>query len=140
MYDPSILTDTRPEGPAPRSGGGSGSGSLMAIVARIEEAIDAETAAIRSDPGFDVQASNARKSRCLYELNRAIKGAGTGALSDEHRAAVERLRDKLAVNAAALQAHLSAVGEVAGILQGAIAHSEADGTYSAGAFGSGRAA
>ena len=107
---------------------------MLAVIGRMEEAIEAETAAIRSDPGFDIKASNARKSRHLYELNRAARGVELDA--DENlRAALLRLRGKLAANEAALKAHLTAVGEVAAILQDAIERSEADGTYSAGAFG-----
>ena len=48
-------------------------GSLAAIIGRIEEAVETETEAIRTDPAFDIKASNARKSRYLYELNRAMK-------------------------------------------------------------------
>ena len=48
--------------------------SVLTAIGRMEEAIEAETAAIRNDPGFDIKASNARKSRYLYELNRAARG------------------------------------------------------------------
>jgi len=46
-----------------------------------------------------------------------------------------RLRDKLARNEAVIGAHLSAVAEVAALMQEAIQRAEADGTYSADAFG-----
>lgn len=109
--------------------------SLEAIIGRIEEAVETETAAIRSDPGFDLKASNARKSRCLYELNRAIKGMGEGELGASHREGLERLRQKLARNEAAILAHLNAVTEVANLLKNAIQRAEADGTYCASEFG-----
>jgi hypothetical protein len=110
-------------------------GNLAAIIGRIEEAVEEETAAIRSNPGFDIKASNARKSRYLYELNRAIKGIDQPALLAEHREGLSRLRHKLARNEAAILAHLNAVNEVANLLKNAIQHAEADGTYSAGQFG-----
>ena len=47
--------------------------------ARIEQAVDEETASIRTDMNYDLKASNARKSRYLYELSRAMKGARRGA-------------------------------------------------------------
>lgn len=110
-------------------------GSLTAIINRIEEAVETETAAIRTDMNFDLKASNARKSRCLYELNRAMKNLAVEDLVDEHKEGLLRLRGKLERNEAALLAHLSAVSEVANLMKSAIQHAEADGTYSAGEFG-----
>lgn len=109
--------------------------NLSAIIARIEETIDMETASIRTDPRFDIKTSNARKSRYLYELNKAISALCGAVPGEEHRAGVLRLRDKLASNEAAILAHLNAVTEVASLIQSAIENAEADGTYSADAFG-----
>lgn len=109
--------------------------SLGAIIGRIEEAIDRETAAIRTDAGFDIRDSNIRKSRYLYELARAMKGIGEHDLMPEHREGLERLRGKLVANEQAILAHLNAVGEVASMIRTAIQKSEADGTYSASEFG-----
>ena len=110
--------------------------SLAAILGRIEEAVDEETALINTDSNFDLKASNARKGRYLYELTRVVKGIGeTVGLSDQHRGDFVRLRQKLESNEAAILARLNAVNEVATLLQNAIQHSEADGTYSAGEFG-----
>jgi hypothetical protein len=108
---------------------------FAAILGRIEEAIDVETAALRSDPKFDLSASNARKSRHLYELNKAMKGLSRGDLRPEDRTGILRLRDKLSTNEATIRAHLGAVTEVAALVQGAIERHEADGTYSSTAFG-----
>jgi hypothetical protein len=110
-------------------------GNLGVLLGRIEEAVEEETAGIRASTGFDLKASNARKSRYLYELNRAMKGAGQAELMAEHREALLRLRQKLAKNEAAILAHLSAVAEVADLMKNAIQNAEADGTYSAGEFG-----
>lgn len=109
--------------------------SLGTIIARIEQAVDEETASIRTDMNYDLKASNARKSRYLYELSRAMKGIGAAQLIAEQREAVVRLRDKLAKNEAAIRAHLNAVNEVATLIQSAIQRSETDGTYSVGEFG-----
>ncbi|WP_378948928.1 hypothetical protein [Mesorhizobium sp. ANAO-SY3R2] len=110
-------------------------GNLGVILNRIEEAVEEETAAIRTDVRFDIKASNARKSRYLYELTRATKGLVEGDFPGELKAGVERLRDKLVANERAILAHLSAVSEVATLLKDAIQRSEADGTYSANEFG-----
>ena len=109
--------------------------SLMAIIGRIEEAVEEETAAIHTDLGFDLKASNARKSRYLYELSRAMKGVNAGDLGEEHRDGMLRLRQKLARNETVIRAHLDAVGEVASLIQSAVQKVEADGTYSSTEFG-----
>lgn len=109
-------------------------GSISAIIGRIEEAIDSETVSIKSDPKFDIRASNAKKSRYLYELNRAVKGIATRDFAEMHRDAIVRLKQKLVANEAVILAHLSAVTEVAGLIQSAIERAETDGTYSTNAF------
>ena len=109
--------------------------NLTAIIGRIEETVEVETASIRTDVRFDIKASNARKSRYLYELNKAIAGLGGTGLPQEQRVGIIRLREKLAANERAILAHLNAVGEVAALMQDAIQRAEADGTYSANEFG-----
>ncbi|MGB3418100.1 MAG: hypothetical protein WBG88_06810 [Mesorhizobium sp.] len=110
-------------------------GNLDALIGRIGEAVEEETAAIRANPRFDLKASNARKSRCLYELNRAMKGMGQVEFAERHRDGLVSLQEKLSRNEQAILAHLSAVTEVANLLKNAIQQAEADGTYSAGEFG-----
>ena len=110
-------------------------GNLGALIGRIAEAVEEETASIRTDIRFDIKASNAKKSRYLYELTRALKGAGQGDVPAEHRDGLIRLRDRLADNEAVIRAHLNAVNEVATLMQNVIQHAENDGTYSAGEFG-----
>lgn len=136
-----MLDDKEPNnGPAGRKTPGEPvtarrSASLASLISRVEKAVEEETAAIRTDMSFDLKASNARKSRYLYELNRAVRGPGAPQMIAEQQDAIVRLRDKLARNEAALLAHLNAVNEVATLIQGAIQRAEADGTYSAGEFG-----
>jgi len=125
---PAVAARPSPDQPSPAI-------NLAALIGRIEEAIAEETAAIRTDVHFDIKASNARKSRYLYELNRALKGTRDGGTPPEHREGLIRLRDKLADNELAIRAHLSAVNEVATMMQNVIRGAENDGTYSAGEFG-----
>lgn len=109
--------------------------SLSTIIGRIEETVEAETHGLKTDMRFDLQSSNARKSRYLYELTRAMKGIGQADFLNEHRDGIRRLREKLSRNEAVIRAHLNAVTEVATLMQDAIRHAETDGTYSAGATG-----
>lgn len=111
------------------------SGNILAIIRRIEKAVDAETAAIRTDVNFDLKASNARKSRYLYELNRATRGLDMQLVGSDIRTGLAVLRKKLEDNEQAILAHLNAVKEVASMLQTAIQHAENDGTYTAHQFG-----
>ncbi|MBI1619721.1 hypothetical protein IOD40_03460 [Aquamicrobium sp. cd-1] len=104
-------------------------------MSRIEETVDTETASIRTDIRFDIKSSNARKSRYLYELNKAVSALGAAQLQEQHRDDIARLREKLATNERAILAHLNAVNEVAQLMQDAIQYAEADGTYSARQFG-----
>lgn len=119
---------------APRIRPGLAPADLGAILVRIEEAIEAETAGIRSDMNFDLAASNARKSRHLYDLTRAIRGQEDAALVASFRPQIESLRDKLAVNQGVIVAHLEAVTEVATLVKTALQDAEADGTYSQAEF------
>jgi hypothetical protein len=110
-------------------------GNLSAIIGRIVEAVEEETAAIRAGGNFDIKSSNIRKSRYLYELTRATRGVGEPELLVEHRSSIEMLRDRLATNAAVIQAHMGAVSEIAMLMQNVIQRADADGTYSEGEFG-----
>lgn len=130
MYDLTTVSQPRPSA-APSAQ----SGNIEAIITRISEAIEAETIGIRTDIGFDIAASNARKSRHLYELSRAMKGLAPENLAAEHRQALTDLRARLAENEQAIRAHLDAVGEIASLLQETIRRSDADGTYSESQFG-----
>lgn len=119
----------------PASASASGqTGGLLALIRRIQEAVDDETHGIRTDVHFDVAASNARKSRYLYDLNRAARSVTETTLRDDHREALASLRSALERNEQAIVAHLGAVREVADIIRGAIRRSETDGTYSASEF------
>ncbi|WP_246727897.1 hypothetical protein [Chelativorans sp. Marseille-P2723] len=111
------------------------SAGLLNLLMRIEESIEAETAGLRSDPRFDIKASNVRKSRHLHELSRAFKNIADGDLADDHRDAMLRLREKLDANEAVIRAHLSAVSEVAAMLQNELQGAQTDGTYSVREFG-----
>jgi hypothetical protein len=114
------------------------SADLSAIVGRIENTIEEETAGIRTNPDFDIRASNARKSRYLYELNKAARNINLGEISPEQREQLSGLRDKLAANEAVIRAHINAVTEVAALIQKTIQRAETDGTYSAHEFGGSR--
>lgn len=134
MYDLTTIAqqaETKPASPAQPARTAT---SLIAMIERISEAIESETAGIRSGEDFDIKASNARKSRHLYELSKAFKFIGDVKLLAGHEEALQRLRDGLAANERAILAHMNAVSEIADLLQNAIQNAEADGTYSANGY------
>lgn len=108
---------------------------LLNLVARIESFIDEETAAIKGNPQYDLKSSNTRKSRYLYELGKAFRALGNSEPSQAVVDAVTNMRERLAINARAIEMHLGAVGEIADLVQDAIEPGhQADGTYSAREF------
>jgi hypothetical protein len=135
MYDLTTIAQQSGANPAPAAAQPvRTAASLVAMIERVSEAIESETAGIRQGSGFDIKASNARKSRHLYELSKAFKSVEDVKQVAGHADALRRLRDRLAANERAIQAHMSAVSEIADLLQNAIQHAEADGTYSASGY------
>jgi hypothetical protein len=103
--------------------------SLNSLLARVEEVVDFETAALRSRAQVDFAEISRRKSRSLLELTRAARALPLQ--SDPVTA--ERLailRKKLVENRDLLGIHLVAAQEVAALLNDAIREAESDGTYS----------
>ncbi|HMN88142.1 MAG TPA: flagellar protein FlgN [Bauldia sp.] len=102
--------------------------ALSAAMARLEEAIDAETEALEARRPVDLEALNRLKSRSLLELTRlarTLPPAGNAGLA----AAVAGLTEKLVRNQAVLRLHLDAVQEISGLLAHALGEAESDGTY-----------
>lgn len=104
--------------------------TLLSALARLEETVDAETAALEARSDIDLQEINRLKSRSLLELTRAARSmpqTRDNALSER----VATLKDKLARNQRRISVHLEAVQEVTSILDRVMRDAESDGTYSA---------
>lgn len=113
--------------PPPTSG-------LKSLINRILECVEAETRSISADGQFDPQQTNGRKSRLLYELGRVSRDANFAEANQDCVEEFQALRKALAENEAVLKSHVSAVAEVASIVQRAIEREQADGTYSSDRF------
>jgi hypothetical protein len=101
---------------------------VLAVVARLEQALDQESEALVGGRAADLRDFNARKSHGLLELSRACRALAPpldAAAADRLRG----LRAKLARNAALLKTHLAAVEEVAGMMAAALREADSDGTY-----------
>jgi len=106
-----------------------GAKQLKMLFARIGTTIEAETRLLRSNPTADLSEANARKNRCLYELNLISRELGRFELDEGILAELQELRRKVDDNAAAIRANMSATRDVIGILGNAITRAESDGTY-----------
>lgn len=103
---------------------------IRTVLNRLENIVDAENAGIGVDPDFDLQTSNAHKSRCLYELAMLSRDVQADEMPTAFGPQLKALREKLAVNAQRVSAHLEAVRAVVQLLKDAVREQEADGTYS----------
>ncbi len=107
---------------------------INGVLSRLEALIDAENAAIGSDPNFDLVRSNSIKSRCLYDMTMLFSGSRPVALEPEHQQQLETVRGKLQINSLRVQAHMEAVRDIAEMIKDTVAAAEADGTYSEAQF------
>jgi hypothetical protein len=103
--------------------------SMTKIIDGLLGCIREETAALRSNIRFDLSGSNARKSRLLYELNRAASGFGSADFSPELGSQLKGLRAELAANAVLVKGHVSAVREISDMIINLVRKEETDGTY-----------
>ncbi|MDR6754795.1 hypothetical protein J2Y48_000068 [Mycoplana sp. BE70] len=103
---------------------------IRTVLNRLENIVDAENDGIGVDPDFDLQTSNAHKSRCLYELAMLSRDVQPDEMPTSFGPQLKNLREKLAVNAQRVSAHLEAVRAVVQLLKDAVREQEEDGTYS----------
>ena len=103
--------------------------SLHTVIARLGTFIELETDQIQSEKNFDFGASSEKKSRLLFELNRACRGLDFTQLDRAVLTELSRLKRALARNEARIKAHLSAVREVSDLMVTILKNEEADGTY-----------
>ena len=102
---------------------------LKTLFARVRATIEAETRSLKENPGGDLVVANARKNRCLYELNLVSRELPRFRADHELMDELRALGRKVAENEAALRARIQATKDVISILGDAISHAESDGTY-----------
>jgi hypothetical protein len=108
--------------------GGDGQ-SISKIISGLLTCMREETIALRDNQRYDLPGSNARKSRLLYELNRAAGGIGASEYSLELSGQLKALRAELAANALLVKGHATALREISEMMIGLVRKDEADGTY-----------
>src|SRR5262245_43381562 len=92
---------------------------IRTVLNRLETIVDAENAGIGIDPNFDLQTSNAHKSRCLYELAMLSRDVAPEQMPKSFASQLKGLREKLATNAQRVSAHLEAARAVVQLIKDA---------------------
>ena len=103
--------------------------SVESAVARLEEAVEQETASLQAQAGIDLRVFHDRKSQGLLELTRAMRHIEGSSPAPSLLNRLASLRSKLEANSAVLRLHLEAVREVFAVMADAMREAESDGTY-----------
>ena len=108
----------------------SGDVRIQNVLGRLEMILDNENNRIGVDPSFDLKASNARKSRCLYELTMLHRNTAPSEISPAFVSQTRHIKSKLLANSQKVNAHMEACRSVVEILKTAVQDADADGIYS----------
>ena|GEM_PF-5419462 len=109
-------------------------GIFLQAVARVEETLQAESVIISEYRNDELPALNERKTRALFDLDRAIKGLQPEEVSEDAWARVRHLRDTLEESRKLLLVHLTAAQEISALIEKVMAESDSDGTYNFATF------
>jgi hypothetical protein len=104
---------------------------LIRAIERLEEVVEAETAALRKRASIDLKEFNNRKSQGLLDLSKALRSFPNAQGDPLIVNLLVPLRAKLDDNCAVLKMHLDAVREISSVVAEVIRDSESDGTYTA---------
>ena len=109
-------------------------GIFLQAVARVEETLQAESEIISEYRNDELPVLNERKTRALFDLDRAIKGLQPEEVSEDAWARVRNLRDTLEESRRLLLIHLTAAQEISALIEKVMAESDSDGTYNFATF------
>ena len=119
---------------SPPQPGSARLGIFLQAVARVEETLQAESEIISEYRNDELPALNERKTRALFDLDRAIKGLQPEEVSEDAWARVRNLRDTLEESRKLLLIHLNAAQEISALIEKVMAESDSDGTYNFATF------
>ena len=104
--------------------------ALVALIARLEAVILAETAALERHDHAGLADATRQKRQGLLELARLTRAMANTVPSQDILARLAAFRTRLAANEAALRVALRAAQDVGAIIVRALREAESDGTYS----------
>lgn len=105
--------------------------AMWAVLDRLEQALDHETAELMALRSADFNRLNEIKSRLLLDASRAMRAMRDEVADGRLIARLSTLRLKLEHNRLAIGMHLDAVREIASAMTSTLIDAESDGTYSA---------
>ncbi|WP_146177412.1 flagellar protein FlgN [Breoghania corrubedonensis] len=111
---------------------------MFVAIERANDAVVAETRALRKRAGVDLRDFERRKSQALLDLTRAGRNLGEGPADAALVEHLRKLRASLDDNMKLLSTHLRAVREISELISRSLIEAESDGTYSR-QFGAGQA-
>jgi ATP-dependent protease HslVU (ClpYQ) peptidase subunit len=102
------------------------------VLARLEEVLSEENAALGRNDLSNLAAFTERKAHCLVELTRAVRSIPHGGASDRLSKKLQALCAVLDTNRKLLASRLRAVADISAILSRTLNCATSDGTYSPG--------
>lgn len=104
--------------------------AVMALLSRLEDLLDEETAMLQAHIHTGLAESTRQKRLALLELNHHVRALDNTVPSQTILTRLAAFRKRLDTNGAALKVELAAAQEVNAIIVRAIREAESDGTYS----------
>lgn len=117
------------------SGAGMQSQELLTMVERLEEVVDAETAALTEHRVMDLAVYTRKKSQLLLEVTRLTRMMKLPSADAKLHSQLQSLRTSLDLNRTTLDLHLRAANQLTEVISDAVRAAESDGTYSASQYG-----
>lgn len=102
---------------------------MLSVVERLIECLERETADLAGGDMNGTRDHIAVKSRLLFDLNRAIREAGSDSVTPAMAERLSVLRGALDRNASAIRANVAAMRELVGMLHATSLRDSTDGTY-----------
>ncbi|WP_321340753.1 hypothetical protein [Breoghania sp.] len=108
---------------------GHGMQALFIAIQRANDAVTAETKALRQSVRVDLRDFERRKSQALLDLTRAGENLAEGPFGQDLAEQLGTLRSNLNDNMQLLSTHLHAVREISEMISRSLIEAESDGTY-----------
>lgn len=118
-----------PQPPSQPGLGVNGRRALFVAIERANDAVVAETRALRERAGVDLRDFERRKSQALLDLTRAGGNLSEGPADDALVESLGTLRRSLDDNMKLLSTHLRAVREISELISRSLIEADSDGTY-----------
>ncbi len=107
-----------------------GRAKLLSSIVRLTKIIEAETEALKKYELDRLNSFTRDKSQALLEFTRLETEANSQISTDDIKAAMELLRQRLVENFAQLKLHMRAAQEISEMLTSVVLDESSDGTYS----------